>query len=70
MSDHGSRDTCISERGMATIVGCDKRYRVCGGAHGFYDAGELIRKHHPDVQQSLNVSTHSRTNNTKVVPGD
>jgi two-component system response regulator NreC len=34
---------------MATIVGRDKRYRVCGGAHGFYDAGELIRKHQPDV---------------------
>ncbi|PYI84591.1 MAG: DNA-binding response regulator, partial [Verrucomicrobia bacterium] len=34
---------------MATIIGRDKRYRVCGGAHGFYDAGELIRKHHPDV---------------------
>jgi hypothetical protein len=26
---------------MATIVGRDKRYEVCGGAHGFYDAGEL-----------------------------
>jgi DNA-binding NarL/FixJ family response regulator len=34
---------------MATIVERDKRYRVCGGAHGFYDAGELIRRHHPDV---------------------
>src|SRR5438552_4980898 len=34
---------------MAAIVGRDKRYRVCGGAHGFYDAGELIRKHQPDV---------------------
>ena len=22
---------------------------VCGGAHGFYDTGELIRKHRPDV---------------------
>jgi DNA-binding NarL/FixJ family response regulator len=42
-------DTCISEQGMATIVGRDKRYRVCGGAHGFYDAGELIRKYQPDV---------------------
>ena len=42
-------DTCVSEQGMATIVGRDKRYRVCGGAHGFYDAGELIRKHQPDV---------------------
>ena len=42
-------DTCISEEGMAGIVGRDKRYHVCGSAHGFYDAGELIRKHHPDV---------------------
>ena len=42
-------DSCVSEEGMAAIVGRDKRYHVCGGAHGFYDAGELIRKHHPDV---------------------
>jgi two-component system, NarL family, response regulator NreC len=42
-------DTCVSEEGMAAIVGRDKRYRVCGGAHGFYDAGELIRQHQPDV---------------------
>jgi DNA-binding NarL/FixJ family response regulator len=34
---------------MAAIVGRDKRYQVCGGAHGFYDADELIRKHQPDV---------------------
>jgi response regulator of citrate/malate metabolism len=42
-------DTCVSEHGMAVIVGTNKRYHVCGGAHGFYDAGELIRKHRPDV---------------------
>src|SRR6266498_5123358 len=42
-------DTCVSEQGMATIVGRDKRYHVCGGAHGFYDAGELIRRHQPNV---------------------
>jgi DNA-binding NarL/FixJ family response regulator len=42
-------DTCISEEGMAAIVGRDKKYHVCGSAHGFYDAGELIRKHQPDV---------------------
>ena len=42
-------DTCVSEQGMVTIVGRDKRYQVCGGAHGFFDAGELIRKHQPDV---------------------
>ena len=42
-------DTCVSEEGMAVIVGCNKRYHVCGGTHGFFDAGELIRKHQPDV---------------------
>ena len=42
-------DTCVSEQGMAAIVRTDKRYHVCGGAHGFYDAGELIRRHRPDV---------------------
>jgi two-component system response regulator NreC len=42
-------DTCVSQEGMATIVGRNKRYHVCGGAHGFYDAGELIRKHQPDI---------------------
>ena len=42
-------DTCVSAQGLATIVGRDKRYKACGRAHGFYDAGELIRKHRPDV---------------------
>jgi DNA-binding NarL/FixJ family response regulator len=42
-------DTCISEEGMAAIIERDKRYHVCGHAHGFYDADELIRKHQPDV---------------------
>src|SRR5262249_38654517 len=42
-------DTCVSEEGMATIVGRDKRYHLCGSAHGFYDTGELIRKHRPDI---------------------
>lgn len=42
-------DTCVSEQGMAAILGRDKRYQICGGAHGFYDAGELIRKHRPDI---------------------
>jgi DNA-binding NarL/FixJ family response regulator len=42
-------DTCVSKQGLATIVGRDERYQVCGGAHGYYDAGELIRKHQPDV---------------------
>ena len=34
---------------MTAIVGLDKRYQICGSAHGFFDAGELIRKHRPDV---------------------
>ena len=42
-------DTCVSEEGMATIVGRDKRYHVCGSAHCFQEAGELIRKHQPDI---------------------
>ena len=42
-------DTCVDEEGMAAIVRRDKRYHVCGGAHDFFDAGELIRKHRPDV---------------------
>jgi len=42
-------DTCVSERGMVAIVEDDKRYQVCGSAHGFYDAAELIRKHQPDI---------------------
>jgi hypothetical protein len=39
----------VSAQGLATIVGRDERYQVCGRAHGFHDAGELIRKHQPDV---------------------
>ena len=42
-------DTCVSEQGMVTIVERDKRYHVCGSAHGFFDAGELIRRHRPDI---------------------
>ena len=42
-------DTCVSEQGLAAIVGRDKRYRLCGSAHGFYDARELIRQHRPDI---------------------
>jgi hypothetical protein len=36
----------VSEEGMAAIVGRHKRYHVCGGAHDFYDAGELIPQQH------------------------
>src|SRR5437870_5045585 len=42
-------DTCVSEEGIAAIVGRDKRYHVCGSAHAFYGVSELIRKHQPDV---------------------
>lgn len=42
-------DTVVSEEGLAAIVRRDKRYHICGGAHGFYDAGEMIRKHQPDL---------------------
>jgi two-component system response regulator NreC len=42
-------DTCVSEEGMATLVGRDKRYRVCASAHGFHDANKVIRQHQPDI---------------------
>lgn len=42
-------DTCVSEEGMKAIVGREKRYHIVGGAHGFFDAGELIRQHQPDI---------------------
>ena len=35
----------VSLRNVATKL----LFHVCGGAHGFYDIGELIRKHRPDV---------------------
>lgn len=42
-------DTCVSQAGLETLVGQDKRYQVVAGAHGFLDAGELIERHKPDV---------------------
>ena len=42
-------DNCISEAGMAAIVGRDPRYQICGGANGFFDVDELIRQHRPDI---------------------
>jgi two-component system response regulator NreC len=42
-------DTCIGEAGAAAIIARDKRYQVCGGAHTFYEASELIRRNQPDV---------------------
>jgi len=34
-------DTCVSEAGMVATVSRDKRFRICCGAHGFYDASKL-----------------------------
>jgi DNA-binding NarL/FixJ family response regulator len=42
-------DTCVTEEGMAAIVGRDKKYHLCGSAHAFYEAGEVIRKQQPNV---------------------
>jgi len=42
-------DTCISERGMASIVADDKRYFVSGSAHSFAGANTLIRKNPPEL---------------------
>ena len=42
-------DNCVSESGLAAIVGRDKRYQICGSAHGFLEAGQLIRQHRPDI---------------------
>lgn len=39
----------MSEAGLATIVRCDKRYQICGSAHGFFAAGELVKQHRPDI---------------------
>jgi hypothetical protein len=44
-------DTCLSDQDMATIGERLKRYRVCGGTHGFHGianfpqqiAGELLQ---------------------------
>jgi DNA-binding NarL/FixJ family response regulator len=42
-------DTCVSEEGMAAIVGREKTYHICASAHAFYEGCELIRKHQPHV---------------------
>jgi DNA-binding NarL/FixJ family response regulator len=34
---------------MAAIVGRDKRYHICGGAHTFQEANILVRQHRPDL---------------------
>lgn len=42
-------DTIISEQGLVAIIGRDPRYQVCGAAHTFGEANNLVRKHVPDV---------------------
>jgi DNA-binding NarL/FixJ family response regulator len=42
-------DTVVSEQGLAAIVGRDKRYVVCGAAHAYRDANDMIRQQQPDV---------------------
>jgi DNA-binding NarL/FixJ family response regulator len=42
-------DTIISEQGLVAIIGRDPRYHVCGAAHTFEEANELVRQHRPDV---------------------
>ena len=36
-------DSCISEPALVAIVGGHKRYQVCGGAHGYFDAPQVTR---------------------------
>ena len=42
-------DTIIGEQGLVAIIGRDARYRVCGAAHTFEEANNLIQQHRPDV---------------------
>jgi DNA-binding NarL/FixJ family response regulator len=42
-------DTVVSEEGMATLVGRNPRYRVCGTAHSFHQANEVVRQERPDL---------------------
>ena len=42
-------DTIISEQGLVAIIGRESRYDVCGAAHTFAEANNLIRQHRPDV---------------------
>jgi DNA-binding NarL/FixJ family response regulator len=34
---------------MAAILSRDRRFQICGGAHSFSDAHELIRHERPDI---------------------
>jgi DNA-binding NarL/FixJ family response regulator len=42
-------DTVVSEQGLRAIVSRDSRYQVCGAAHTFREANEVIKQHRPDV---------------------
>jgi DNA-binding NarL/FixJ family response regulator len=42
-------DTIISEQGLVAIIGRDPRYQVCGAAHTFDEANDLVRQHGPDL---------------------
>lgn len=42
-------DTIISEQGLVAIIGRDPQYHVCGAAHTFREANELIKQQRPDV---------------------
>ena len=42
-------DTIISEQGLVAIIGRDPRYHVCGAAHTFEEANNIVQQHRPDV---------------------
>jgi DNA-binding NarL/FixJ family response regulator len=42
-------DTIIGEQGLVAIIGRDPRYQICGAAHTFDEANQLVRQHRPDV---------------------
>jgi DNA-binding NarL/FixJ family response regulator len=42
-------DTIISEQGLVAIIGRNPLYDVCGAAHTFAEANNLIRQNRPDV---------------------
>lgn len=42
-------DTIVAEEGLAVIVGRDDRYRICGAAHSFREANDIIRQQRPDI---------------------
>src|SRR4051794_1199225 len=42
-------DTVVTEHGLAALVARNEAYQVCGGAHCFHDACDLIQKIQPDL---------------------